>query len=128
MKRYFESEPVKGRFFTVGFIRYDKNVVDKSHFNPHQDNLADFMRSEIAKSSSGTPLYDTQSGKVVNVPTEIEIALRNNQLSRAEVSQLARESDVAIQIAKEKGEKVQAYLDSKTGFDPAQVNVESNKQ
>lgn len=139
MKRYFDFSPSKGKLFIVSNPIYDKSVVDKSSFNPHHDSLADFMRSEMVKSSSGTPIYDTVNGEIKNVPSEIEIALRNNQLSRAEVSQLSREADKQLHEAIEKGKKDKAqktkdainqarqdFIDSKTGFDPNQIQVNSN--
>lgn len=142
MNIYFYTEPKKV-FKSEGFnpfvrerVIYDKNVVDKSKFNPHQNDIADFMRSELSKSSAGTPIYDTVNGEVKNIPSQIEVALRNNRLSRAEVSEALKASEKDYQDAlrdakikkstatKEAVVKArQDYLDAQTGFDPAQIQV-----
>lgn len=142
MNIYFYAEPKKV-FKSQGFnpfvkerVKYDKNVVDKSKFNPHQNDIADFMRSELSKSSAGTPIYDTVNGEVKNIPSQIEVALRNNRLSRAEVSEALKASEKDYQdalrdtkvknsaAAKEAVVKArQDYLDAQTGFDPAQIQV-----
>lgn len=138
MQRYFNHQPIKGHLFSLHTPKYDKNVVDKSRWNPNQDSLADFMRSEMSQASSGTPIYDTVNGKVTNIPSDIEIALRNNRLSRAEVSELARSAENDLNKAVDASKKAKAkeskeaiekarqeYMDAKTGFDPAQVQVNS---
>lgn len=110
-------------------IEYD-DIVDKSRFTQDKESVRS-ARLGSGAGVSGTPVYDTDSGK--DLPSKEIVALRSGKMDIADVHQAqlqaqekTKKSSKDAKDAKDK-EIAQArldYLDKKSGFDVERTKLE----